>query len=304
MLPNVTRGQRNSVIAGVVLFVIGLVGHAWLPALLGVAVILGTIWLVHRAGRVAADGDQPWPWPANFRTVAEGMARPIDPTPRRVLPPNEAAGLVSRVATSPEELATLIADKPPAWPWAVFTSVLVLRRNAVAARLRSVASGYQPRPGVPSHDGRAYCSVAQRALGTVTDLVGQLNQFMLSPAFRGAFGEVDDSATADAEAVSDIANRLMDYHEGFLRQAEGCLQTPVDGEVMTFVANMGAFTLCPLIGFEDFIRTMCARIGEAQDLLPYSEGTVWLDDANLAITMPDGLMESITPQFKRFLTSR
>lgn len=308
MLTTVTKGQRNSFIAGVALFVIGLGAGAWLPALAGIGLILGSVLAHYAANRPPAPAldhpalDQPWPWPADFRRAAEGMARPLDPTPKRLLPPDEKTKLVAAVATTPEALSALMADKPAAWPWAVFTSVLVQRRNAVAGRLRMVASGYQPRAGEHPLDGRAYCHVAQQAMSTVSDLVDQLNGFMLSPAFKGAFGEDQDSA--DAAAIHAIANRLMDYHEGFLRQAEGCLQTPVRSEVQTFVANMGAFALCPLIGYEQFIATMCQRIGEAQDLLPYSEDTVALDDVNLAMSMPDGLMESVSAQFNRFLTSR
>ena len=305
MLSTVTKGQRNSVIAGLVLFVIGLGGSAWLPALLGVGLVVGAVIAHYSANQKAVQKgvalDQPWRWPADFRAAAEALARPLDPTPRRVLPPDEKTKLVSHVATTPEALAQLIADKPPAWPWALFTSVLVQRRNAVADRLRMVVSGYQPRAGDLPLDGRAYSTVAHHAMSTVSDLVGQLNGFMLSPAFKGAFGDVDKESTADAAAINAIANRLMDYHDGFLLQAEACLQTPVYSDVQVFVADMGAFTLCPLIGYDKFIATMCQRIGEAQDLLPYSDDTVWLDDATLSMDAPDGLMETVGAQFKRFL---
>ena len=301
MLSTVTKGQRNSVIAGLVLFVIGLGAGAWFPTLLGVGLVVGAVIAHYSANQKAAALDQPWPWPADFRAAAERMARPIDPTPKRVLPPDEKTKLVSHVATTPEALAQLVADKPAAWPWALFTSVLVQRRNAVSDRLRMVVSGYQPRSGELPLDGRAYCTVAHQAMSTVSDVVGQLNGFMLSPAFKGAFGDVDKESTADAGAINAIANRLMDYHEEFLRQAEACLQTPVQTDVQVFVEAMGAFALCPLIGYDQFIATMCQRIGEAQDLLPYSEDTVWLDDANLQMDMPDGLMEVVGAQFTRFL---
>ncbi|MFM8531872.1 MAG: hypothetical protein ACKOD2_19780 [Ilumatobacteraceae bacterium] len=301
MSGTVTKGQRNSFIAGIVLFVIGLGSHAWFPALLGVGLIVGAVVAHYAATQKAEALDQPWPWPADFRAAAEGMARPIDPTPKRLLPPDDKTKLVSHVATTPEELATLVADKPPAWPWALFTSVLVQRRNGVAARLRAVASGYQPRTRGPQYDGRGYAGLAQHAIGTFSDLAGQLNGFMLSPAFKGAFGDVDKESTADAEAIKDIANRLMDYHESFLRQAETVLQMPVRSDVLVFVADMGAFALCPLVGYDQFIATMCQRVGEAQDLLPYSDDTVWLDDATLNMDAPDGLMEAVGAQFKRFL---
>lgn len=228
------------------------------------------------------------------------MARPIDPTPKRLLPPDGKASVIAHVATTKEALSRLIGDKPPAWPWAVFTSVLVQRRNAVQGRLRTVASGYQPRPGIPPLSGQAYSRTAYQAMTAIADLVAQTEQFMLSPACKGAFGANESSA--DPDAIVAIANRLMDYHEAFLTQAESCLQTPVQTEALVSVHDMGAFTLCPLVGYEQFIPTMCARIGEAQDLLPYTDGdtVVALGEVNLVITLPDGLTERIVAHIKRY----
>lgn len=71
---------------------------------------------------------------------------------------------------------------------------------------------------------------------------------------------------------------------------------------MPFVQDMGAYTLCPLIGYQEFIPTICARIAEAQELLPYSDGdsVLQLDDVSLAISLPDGLMERLNAQIDRF----
>jgi hypothetical protein len=140
-------------------------------------------------------------------------------------------------------------------------------------------------------------------MATILDVLAQMEQFMLSPAFKGAFGEVgtDGDAGADAEAVSGIANRLMDYHETLLSQAEACLQTPVESDTMVFVQDAGALSLLPLVGYDRFISTMCARIGEAQDLLPYSSGGVLeLDQVTLKVDMPDGLSERVVAHIKRF----
>lgn len=208
--------------------------------------------------------------------------------------------MIASVATTDAALARLIKDKPPAWPYAVFTSVLLQRRNAVGGRLRRCVSGYQPRTGALPLSGPAYSEVAYRTMMAVGDIVAQLEQFMLSPAFTGTLSNPADGSTADADAIVSIANRLMDYHEEFLRHAETCLQTPVEPDVRVFVQDLGAFTLCPLVGYEQFIAAMCARIGDAQDLLPYTEGVIALDDVNLTMTLPDGLTERIVAHTKRF----
>ncbi len=288
---------RVALVFGALLVFGSLSGGSWSGVLVGLALVAVPGWTMYSRGRAESE---PWPMPADFRALAEGMARPIDPTPKRILPPDEKASLIAHVATTKQGLEQLIADRPPAWPWAVFASILVQRRNGIQTRLRACASGYQPRPGALPLTGQAYSAIAYEAMTTIADQLAQLEQFMLSPAFMGAFGP--DERGADPDAVVAVANRLMDYHESFLRQAESCLQTPVLPEARVFVADMGAFTLCPLAGYEQFIQTMCARVGDAQDLLPYADPSaiVALDDVALAISLPDGLSDRVIAQVKRF----
>lgn len=301
-----TQGQKRVLGGGIVLLLAAIGGHSWSLGLLAIAMVGGVWWMVYTKTVELKKALEPWPWPTDFRAPVEAMARPIDPTPQRLLPLHEDADQVAKVATTQGELDRLIADKPLAWPWAVFTSVLVQRRNSVQARLRAVASGYQPRNGIHQMSGRMYAGIAYRSMDAIADLVAEFEQFMLSPAFKGAFGDdavdaVDSSADADADSIVAVANRLMDYHESFLAHAETCFQTAVDREALPFVQDMGAFALCPLIGYQKFIPTMCARIAEAQELLPYSGGgRLQLDDVNLEITLPDGLTDRIVAHIERF----
>ena len=231
--------------------------------------------------------------------AAQGMARPIDPEPKRILPKDQNAPEIAEVSVTQEGVDKLLADRPPLWRWAVFTSVLVQRRNAVQRRLRDCALGYQPRGGM-RHDGRSYSALAYQVMQEVADLVAQLEQFMLSPGFTGALKSFSEDDGAEPDAILHIANRLMDYHEGFLSQAERCLHATVNRDVIVFVQDMAAFTMCPLAGYEQFIETMCRRVAEGQELLPYAEGTVLLDDVQLAISLPDGLAERITAHIRQF----
>ncbi len=299
--PSLSRNQKRVVAAGIVLLLAAVGGRSWVTGLIGIALLAGVAWKVYASTTALNHTLERWPWTPEFRAPVEAMARPIDPTPHRLVPPHEDAEKVAKVATTKDQLAQLIADKPTAWPWAVFTSVLVQRRNAVQMRLRSVASGYQPRPGIPQIGGQAYSQIANRSINDIADLVAQFEQFMLSPAFKGAFGVTGTDSDADPDAIVGVANRLMDYHDSFLAEAEDCLQTPVERDVLVFVQDMGAFALCPLIGYQNFIPTMCARIAEAQELLPYSDGgTIGLDEVNLEISLPDGLTERVFAHIKRF----
>lgn len=301
-LRTLSGGVKASLIFGFLFLVGGVSDGSGILVLAGLGLLAGAGWTLYNAHRVKAEL-APFPMPADIRATAEAMARPIDPTPARTLPPDEKSAGIAAVATTKDALTRLIADKPPAWPWAVFASVLVQRRNAVQDRLRAVASGYQPRHGgaLPI-SGMAYCTITFQAMNAIADQIAQLEQFMRSPAFKGAFGDGQKDSAADSDAIVHVANRLMDYHGQFLTQAETCLQTPVQLEAMALVQDTGLFALCPLIGYERFITTMCDRIGQAQDLLPYTspETVIALDDAVLVMDVPDGLSDRIVAQIRRF----
>ena len=110
-----------------------------------------------------------------------------------------------------------------------------------------------------------------------------------------------DEASADADAIVHVANRLMGYHEALLVEAETCVQTPVESDVYVFVQDTNALVLIPLVAFDELISTLCARIGQAQELLPYAYGsTIQLDDVTISPVVPDGLLDRITAQINRF----
>ena len=47
--------------------------------------------------------------------------------------------------------------------------------------------------------------------------------------------------------------------------------------------------------------TLCHRVAEARELLAYSQGNdISVDDANLVITLPQGLQEHINGQINRY----
>lgn len=292
------RYARWSLGVGIALLFLALAGTNGRLVVLGLAALTPLGWFLYARSRKSVTHEA-YPWPSDLRAAAEGMARPIDPKPHRILPEDPNAPVIAEVATTQDGLDRMLADKPPLWRWAAFTSVLVQRRNTLLPRLRNCALGYQPNVGPPI-SGQAYAALAGRALQNIADLVTQLEQFMLSPGFTGLLKSFSEADGAEPDSVLHLADRLMDYHQSFLTEAERCLQTPVETDVIVFVQDMAAFTMCPLAGYEQFIPALCSRIAEGRELVRYTDGTVLLDDVNLAIALPDGLMERITAHIRRF----
>ena len=143
-----------SLIGGVLLLLAAIGGGSGWLALAALAALTPFGISAYRAGR-RPDEPEPFPWPTDLRAAAEGMARPINPEPKRILPKEQNGPEIAEVARTREGLDKLLADRLPLWRWAAFTSVLVQRRNTVQPRLRDCALGYQPRSGI-QHDGRYY----------------------------------------------------------------------------------------------------------------------------------------------------
>jgi hypothetical protein len=126
------------------------------------------------------------------------------------------------VACTPEDLATLLAEKLPCWRWAAFVSVLVQRRAELESRLHDNQLGYAAPSGERARGGAEVGRFVLDRMDELLTLVSQVESLMLTPAFVGVFGEPGDEGSADADGILRAANRLMDYHERFLGLAERC----------------------------------------------------------------------------------
>ena len=251
-------------------------------------------------GSRGVDLSQPWPWPPQFRDAVENLSRLFGPRPKRLLPPDPKAAPIAQVVSTKEELDHLLANKPQHWAWAALASSLLQQRNSAVPRLRNCASGYQPAPGTQL-SGHAYASLARQTMQGISEHLGNLKRFMLSPAFTAVVNDASTGRPLDPGAILHVTNRLMQYHSNFLTMAERCLGTPVDPVATVLVQDTWSVTLCPLIGYDQFIVTLCHRVAEARELLAYSQGNdISVDDANLVITLPQGLQEHINGQINRY----
>ena len=256
-------------------------------------------WTIRMSRQPPVDLNQPWPWPPEFRSAVENLARVFGPRPKRLLPPDPKAASFAQVVSTKADLDRLLADKPPLWAWAAFASSLLQQRNSVVPRLRNCASGYQPRPGTPL-SGHTYAGLARQTMLGIGEQLGHLTTFMLSPAFTALTADASGGNPVDPNAIPHMSSRLMEYHGNFISLAERCLQTPAEPEASVLVQDTWAAALCPLIGYDQFIVTLCHRVAEARELLAYSQGDISVDNADLIITLPRGLKEQVNAQINRF----
>jgi len=149
----------------------------------------------------------------------------------RVDPESDIRAELDRAADYPKtativhtqaDLDTLLAEKPPCWRWAAFASVLVQRRDRLRSRLRDDQLGYAAPSGGRASGGAEVGRFVLDRMDEMIALIKHVEDFMLTPAFVGVFGEPGDESSADAEGIVHTANRLMDYHDRFLGMVERC----------------------------------------------------------------------------------
>jgi hypothetical protein len=130
--------------------------------------------------------------------------RSVSPTPPELGTSDEASQStqVAAVAYTADDLAKLVRERPPCWRWAAFASVLVQRRAALQARLHDSALGFTTPTGVRLHSGAEVKYFVTERMDELSQLVEQVENFMLAPAFVGMFGDPDDEVPPTRTASS------------------------------------------------------------------------------------------------------
>ena len=203
------------------------------------------------------------------------------------------------IASTPEDLATLLAEKLPCWRWAAFVSVLVQRRAELESRLYDNQLGYAAPSGERAPGSTEVGRFVLDRMDELLTLAGQMESFMLTPAFVGVFGEPGDEGSADADGILHAANRVMDYHERFLGLAERCRGLAAPSRYAGLLRDVAHLMDAPLAGYRKFINEFAERVGEMPEMLHYARGTIELDPVLLHIETDDKLLERISKQLKQ-----
>jgi len=203
---------------------------------------------------------------------------------------------VADVAYTQAELDAVLTKKPQCWRYAAFVSVLVQRRAAVAARLRDARLGFAESSGETASTGFVVAHFFADRMGELSEIVEQVDDFMLSPAFGEVFGDPHDGDFADAEGIVHTANRLMNYHDRLLALSERCRSVTVPHSYAELQRDTGLLMVIPLEGYTTFIDDFVGRVAEMHDVARYASGDVQLDPVMLSITDDDELISSVGRQ--------
>lgn len=244
---------------------------------------------------MAKDPDQRYATTVELADAAhDAITTPVAPNSRPALPDDPTRPAEPRdelvfatVVYTAEDLVTLLAEKPLNWRWAVFASVLAQRRAALLPRLRVEAGGYGVPTGQHARSGHEVGIFVANFMEAMGQLIGELEAFMLTPAFKAVFGNRGDESTADGEGLVETANRLMDYHQRCLELAESCRGLSVSGEYLPLLHDCTRLTTNLLGGYRKFIDEFVQLVAEMPDVQRAARGTAVERALGLGMEDPD-----------------
>ena len=305
------------VIAAVIVsYVVVAVLAGWAFALVGVGLSGAVFLLVHKARsgidaaarreatlRAHAEQQHRWTLRGDSRGIygsdgaelmrSVGLALSVPP---KAEPPDDEQW--ARVAETPAELQTLLAEKPLCWSWALFASVLVQRYAAVQPRLRQHRLRCAAPTGTRPESGIALASRLVDRLEHNLRVIDQLETLMRSPGFVGMFGDRADGSNADADTIVRAAEAMMDYHDQLLGLAEDVQRIPVGHEHTEFLRDCVQFMDMPLEAYRRFIDDMVERVIELPGLLRWGPVPVRPDPVQWEVDGDDPILAKVFTQLR------
>jgi len=207
--------------------------------------------------------------------------------------------VVADVVHNQAELGAMLTEKPPAWRYAAFVSILVQRRTVLLDRIRDARMGFARSTGETVRtdlDAGLFFSAQFSDLG---QLIGHLDSFMLAPAFQGVFGDCQENA--DADGIVHAAHRLMDYHDQLLALAERCRGVTIPWPCADLQRDMSQLTVLPIEAFDTFITDFTARVAEAADMARYATGDVQLDPVMFSVRDDGDLISRVSGRLQQII---
>ncbi|OBK03149.1 hypothetical protein [Mycobacterium sp. 1245852.3] len=214
-------------------------------------------------------------------------------------PDDEEQPRFAEVVYTQEELTALFEERARNWRYAGFVSVLVQRRAALQPRLRDHLLAFGRPTGERARNGREVAQFAIDLLNDMSQLIRQLNDFMLSPAFVAVVCSPHDEATAETQPVFQAAMRLMDLYERFLSIAERARGLAAPSDYSNLLTNCARLPDTSLDAFHNFIDRFIQRVAEMPAILIAAGfGEVKGDPIVLEIGSDDELLETIVEQIQ------
>jgi hypothetical protein len=185
------------------------------------------------------------------REGIDGIARAIQQkvgTVSSVSPITYSGG----VADTPEELQALLSERPPAWEYLLYASLLKQGRDALAEARRDHDIGYGAPTGRRIENLETELRPAlQAVLSDLNHTIDSLNKVLGTKALAAAMGARGEPG--DPDRILHIGRRFVDVYERFLDIAANIRGTSVPSEWNAIMEVAARLTDQPLQDLDKFI---------------------------------------------------
>ncbi|UXA18820.1 hypothetical protein [Mycobacterium sp. SMC-4] len=198
---------------------------------------------------------------------------------------------IATITRTGSGLTALRTQRPQQWHWALFTSILLQRREALAARLRDSALGFVPATTTRIYSGS---ELADRVYSLVDDMWAILHQvmaFMAAPDFMRALGQ--RGPDPDADAIEHVAGRLMDYHVRLLELSEQCRALSAPSAHSDVLRDCARVLHEPLEAYRVFIDELVELVDAFPRILSHANGTIDLGAIALDVKSDEALLDRL-----------
>jgi hypothetical protein len=202
------------------------------------------------------------------RVTPEQLARlvidKLADTPGTLSPVPTVVG-VPRTA---KEQRQLLSQRPPAWEFLFYASVLLQRRADVEEKWRDHELHYAPRTGKHVGDGAAV-EYLSSAVDEVMEIVGGINRVLDSDAQDLAFGAPGEPGSP--ERIEHLATRLIGVYEELLDWARGLRGIGVSSELRNIFELTARLADLPVQQIRDMVDYYVAEVERIPEQLRRGE---------------------------------
>lgn len=174
--------------------------------------------------------------------------------------------MITVVPRTSDERRKLLAQRPFAWEYLLYASVLLERRAAIEDKWRDNEIRYARKTGTVMDDATAirYLSAATQQVGLIASGITRVFD---SDAQVAAFG--DPESPADPERIEHLAVRLIGVYEEFLDWARDLRSISVSGELQEVFELAARIADRPARRIREFVDSLVVSVeavpGQMQD---------------------------------------
>ena len=172
------------------------------------------------------------------------------------------------VPRTPEEQRQLLMQRPPAWEYMLFASVLLARRSALEEKWRDNEIHYARRTG-SYMDLRTAISYLSSAASDAGAIGRGIDRVLAPEAQKAAFGDIGEPG--DPAKIEHLATRLMGVYEEFLDWSANVRGVGVPRELQGAFELAARLTERPARQIREFVDYYVAQVEQVPKQLQRGE---------------------------------